>query len=117
MLPHFRVEKTILRQTDTLCEYRYAITNITDQDAYLDEYEVFSADTLEEMGLDGRDCMLFRTGRHKNDMPAAARFGLMDECMQDALGGMTESGDKEDAEPWNVESIWVAKLSNKYAGV
>ena len=31
-------------------------------------------------------------------MPSAARFGVMDACMQDALGGMTESGDRASGE-------------------
>jgi len=55
---------------------------------------VFSAASLEELGLNAQDCLVLRTGRHKNDMPSVARFGSMDGSMQDALGGMTESGDR-----------------------
>ena len=94
MLSQLRAEKRILRQTVHLCEYCFALTNESRQDMYLEEYEVFSASSLEALGLDAQDCVFLRTGRHKNDMPAAARFGTMDESMQDALGGMTESGDR-----------------------
>ena len=98
MLSHLRTEKKLLQQTENLCEYSYTITNTSDHEVYLHDFEVFSADTLEALGLDAQDCLFLRTGRHKNDMPSAARFGVMDECMQDALGSMTESGDRTDAQ-------------------
>lgn len=94
MLTQLQIEKNVLRQTENLCEYHYVITNPSSEDVYLEQQEVFCAASLEELGLNAQDCLLLRTGRHKNDMPSAARFGVMDECMQDALGGMTESGDR-----------------------
>ena len=94
MPKQLRIVKNILHESDALREYNYSITNLTDEDAYLDEHEMFCASSLEEMGLDETDCLLLRTGRHKNDMPSMARFGVMDACMQDALGGMTETGDR-----------------------
>ena len=87
-------EKKILRQTENLCEFQYVLTNPTDQEIYLHEFDVFHADSLDELGLDAGNCLFMRTGRHKNDMPSIARFGVMDACMQDAMGGMTESGDR-----------------------
>jgi len=87
-------EKKILRQTENLCEFQYVLTNPTDQEIYLDEFDVFSADSPEALGLEAGDCLFMRTGRHKNDMPSIARFGVIDACMQDAMGGMTESGDR-----------------------
>jgi len=98
MPAQLRIEKHVLREQENLCEYNYTITNNADQDVYLDEYEVFSASSLAELGLNEADCLLLRTGRHKNDMPSAARFGVMDACMEDALGGMTESGDRRRAQ-------------------
>jgi len=89
-----QIEKKILRQTENLCKFQYALTNPTDQAIYLDDFDVFCADSLEALGLDAGDCLLMRTGRHKNDMPSIARFGVIDACMQDAMGGMTESGDR-----------------------
>jgi len=94
MISQLQIEKKTLRETEHLCEYEYWITNPTDQEIYLNEQELFSADSLEELGLNAADCLFLRTGRHKNDMPSSARFGVMDACMQDALGGMTESGDR-----------------------
>jgi len=94
MMTPLQIEKKLLRQAENLCEYHYVITNLSNRDVCLDEQEVFRANSLKELGLDAQDCLLLRTGRHKNDMPSTARFGVMDECMQDALGGMTESGDR-----------------------
>ena len=94
MLPQIQIEKQILRKTDALCEYNFTLTNTAEHDVYVGDHTVFTADSLEALGLDANNCMLLRTGRHKNDMPAAARFGVMDESMQDALGSMTETGDR-----------------------
>jgi len=97
MHPQLNAEKHILRQSEDLCEFHFTITNTADHDVYIGDYTVFSAVSLDELGLDAQNCLLLRTGRHKNDMPSAARFGVMDESMQDALGGMTETGDRAGA--------------------
>ena len=94
MNPALKIEKKVLCENEHLCEYCYSISNVSEQEVFLEEKELFCVKSLEEMGLDAQNCLLLRTGRHKNDMPSVARFGVMDECMQDALGGMTESGDR-----------------------
>lgn len=78
------------------CEYQYEITNPGAEELWLGDIELFRAGSLEELGLDAADCRLFRSGRHKNDMPSVARFGQMDDCMRDAMGSPTESGDGAD---------------------
>ena len=90
------VTKQILKETDEICEIRYELENTTQDRIWLDEFEVFHADSLSELGVTEENCILFRSGRHKNDMPSVARFGRLDDCMKDALGGMTEAGERND---------------------
>ena len=75
-------------------EFRYVLHNPTDEPVWLEEFEVFRAASLAELGVDTAECRVFRSGRHKNDMPSVAMLGRMDDAMLDALGGMTESGDR-----------------------
>ena len=79
------IRKHILREEENLFEMNYTITNTSAEEVYLGEVEMYTAASLSELGL-GEDCLLLRTGRHKNDMPSVARFGAME--------GMTESGDR-----------------------
>ncbi len=55
---------------------------------------LYEQDNPENMGLDPSDCVMFRSGRHKNDMPSVFRLGQRSAAMEDAMGGMTETGDK-----------------------
>ncbi|MBQ8202156.1 MAG: alpha-galactosidase [Clostridia bacterium] len=75
-------------------EIRYVLHNPTDEPVWLEEFELFHADSLEALGVADAHCRVFRTGRHKNDMPSVAVLGRMDDAMLDALGSMTESGDR-----------------------
>lgn len=43
------------------------------------------------------ECMVYRQGRHKNDIPSVFCPGVMDERLEDAAGGMLETGDKDEA--------------------
>lgn len=89
MAKTLEIKKRILREEENLFEINYTITNTSAQEVYLSEVEAYAADSLGELGF-GEDCLLLRTGRHKNDMPSVARFGVMDTRMQDALGGEFE---------------------------
>lgn len=64
-------------------ELKYAVLWETDQEADLlvgqAPYEVY------------------RSGRHKNDMPGTFTLGVGDERLKDVLGAMSETGDKTDA--------------------
>ncbi|MBP3428346.1 MAG: alpha-galactosidase [Clostridia bacterium] len=80
-------------------EFRYELTNPTDKDVRLDRFELFRADSLKALGVRRESCRLYRSGRHKNDMPAVAVFGAMDDAMLDALGGMTEAGERSGDTP------------------
>ncbi|MDO4326843.1 MAG: alpha-galactosidase [bacterium] len=43
------------------------------------------------------ECLVYRQGRHKNDIPSVFCPGVKDERLQDAAGGMLETGDKNAA--------------------
>ncbi len=91
-----KAKKILVAKTDVREAYYYEIQNVSDKDIYLDNWTMLESDSLEELGLVGGTCKCLRSGRHKNDMPSVFTFGQMDEAMKDAMGGMTESGDKAD---------------------
>ena len=61
-------EKIVTASTENCEEYYYKIRNNTDSDIFLDKFVMFECDSLESLGLH-KDSRLFRSGRHKNDMP------------------------------------------------
>ena len=93
-----QAEKVIVQKNNTREEYYYTIKNTAEHDIFLDKFTMLEIGSLEELGLCMESCRCFRSGRHKNDMPSVFEFGKLDDSMKDAMGGMTESGDKEDAE-------------------
>lgn len=96
------IEKVIVQKSDLRQEYYYTIENPSDNDIFLDKFTMLEVASLEELGLRTENCKCFRTGRHKNDMPSIFEFGKLDESMKDAMGGMTESGDKTEGEALSV---------------
>lgn len=87
------IRKKILEQSQNREVFQYEITNDTDKDTWLDDVLMFRAESLSELGVSEEECMLFRSGRHKNDMPSVCKFGVMDESMMDTFSGMSETGD------------------------
>ena len=93
-----RVEKIVVQKTDVREEYYFTIHNDSDQDVFLDKFDMLEITSLEQLGLSDKECRCYRSGRHKNDMPSTFTFGQLDDSMKDAMGGMTESGDKAEAD-------------------
>ncbi|MBP3655386.1 MAG: alpha-galactosidase [Clostridia bacterium] len=93
-MKRLQTRKLTLTDTPSIQEFCYEIHNPTGEDVWLDEFELFHADSLAELGVEAEGCRLFRTGRHKNDMPSVAVLGRMDDAMRDALGSMSETGDR-----------------------
>lgn len=94
MYEQLHIQCKHLTHTPACQEFRYILHNQTDEPVWLEEFELFHTDSLESLGISADPCRIFRTGRHKNDMPSVAMLGRMDEALLDALGGMTESGDR-----------------------
>ena len=92
------VKEIILAESEGFKEFRYQIENKADVDVWLGDFQMYGADSLKELEVKEEGCKLFRSGRHKNDMPSVATLGNFDDCMKDAVGGMTETGDKSAAD-------------------
>lgn len=54
--------------------YQQVVTNNEDKDIFIKDILLYELNSLEEEGLDYKNCHLFRTGRHKNDMPSVCTF-------------------------------------------
>lgn len=78
-------------------EITLLITNCSEQEILLKRATLWSADNTEQLQIDKAPFRVYRSGRHKNDMPGTFTLGVKDACMEDVLGAMTESGDKEAA--------------------
>ena len=98
MIEQLQITKKVLHEEKNICEYCYEIHNPTKESIYLDSFTVFEADSLEELGLSASECVLFRSGRHKNDIPSVMTLGRPDGAMQDALGSMSETGERGENE-------------------
>ena len=83
---------------DVRQERKVVIENISGKDVFLRYVVLWSADSVEELELGEGPYRVYRSGRHKNDMPGVFTLGKEDECLKDVLGAMTESGDKTDGE-------------------
>ena len=89
MREQLQITKKVLREEKDVCEFYYEIYNPSKENIYLDKLTMYEADSLEELGICASECMLFRSGRHKNDIPSVMTLGKPDGAMQDALGSMS----------------------------
>ena len=88
-------QKIIVKEDESCEEYYYKVSNNTSDDLWLDNVILYECQSLQELGLP-KDSKMFRSGRHKNDMPGIFTFGVMDGAMKDVMGAMAETGDKID---------------------
>ncbi len=72
------------------------IENCSGADLPLETAVLWSADK-EALDIGCGPFEVYRSGRHKNDMPGTFTTGVKDERMSDLLGAMSESGDKTEA--------------------
>lgn len=97
VLTGIKLAKELVSKSSSYEEYKYTLTNTSSEDIFIDEVCLFASDSLENLGFP-KDSRVFRSGRHKNDMPGVCTLGNMDEAMKDCLSGMTESGDKKSSD-------------------
>ena len=83
-----KVTKKVLKETDGILEFCFEIENTSEEEVWLKELELYHGDSLKELGVTEENCLFFRSGRHKNDMPSVAVFGRFDDCMKDAIGAI-----------------------------
>ncbi|MBQ4284120.1 MAG: alpha-galactosidase [Lachnospira sp.] len=80
-----------------VCEIKLNITNASDGDIFLRYVTLWQCEDIRTLGLGDAPYEVYRSGRHKNDMPGVYTWGAEDERLSDVAGGMTETGDKADA--------------------
>lgn len=97
VLTGIKLAKELVSKSSSYEEYKYTLSNTSSEDIFINEVCLFASDSLENLGLP-KDSKVFRSGRHKNDMPGVCTLGNMDEAMKDCLSGMTESGDKKSSD-------------------
>lgn len=73
------------------------IRNISSEKLFLKDVVMWQAEDLSQLKIGDGPVEVFRSGRHKNDMPGTFTLGVADERLQDVLGAMSETGDKTDA--------------------
>lgn len=78
-------------------EIALAIENRSGQDIYLNYVTLWEAHKEADLVIGEGPFEVYRSGRHKNDMPGTFTLGEMNARMTDVLGAMSESGDKTDS--------------------
>ena len=79
-------------------EIGLTLKNTSDGDIFLKYAVLWEAGQEADLAVGEGPYEIYRSGRHKNDMPGTFRTGVDDERLRDVLGAMTESGDKQDAD-------------------
>ncbi|MBQ8597245.1 MAG: alpha-galactosidase [Lachnospiraceae bacterium] len=73
------------------------IRNTSPRQVFLKYVTLWQADDERELHVGDGPIHVYRSGRHKNDMPGTFTLGVADERMKDVLGAMSETGDKTEA--------------------
>ena len=87
----------ILGEREKEQEIFLRIENGSCQDVFLKYAILWEESDTADLCVGEAPFEVYRSGRHKNDMPGTFTMGVFDERMKDVLGAMTESGDKTDA--------------------
>ena len=76
---------------ETFLEYHAEVKNLSDREIVLEKVILFHAESFSAYGIEP-DYDIFRSGRHKNDMPGVFTTGVKDERLKDLLGGSCHQG-------------------------
>ncbi|MCQ2787084.1 MAG: alpha-galactosidase [Bacilli bacterium] len=68
------------------------ITNNLKKDKYISDVLLYEANNLKKLKVGNNSIKVFRSARHKNDMPTIFTFGKFNDAMKDALTKISESG-------------------------
>lgn len=90
-------EKRVLLDKADEQEYFLEIENCSGAELFLKHAILWEASGQEELHVGAGPLEVYRSGRHKNDMPGTFTMGNCDERMKAVLGAMTETGDKTEA--------------------
>ena len=92
---------SIYRETEysgpDAAEYRAVIRNESDVPVFLRAAVLLDTQDLTALGLGGGPYRVFRSGRHKNDMPGVFQTGCPDQRLADVASVMAEQGGSMEA--------------------
>ena len=88
LLSTLKIEK----EEETVLEYHAEVTNRSDHPVRLERVCLLKLTDLVPLGLESGPYTVFRSGRHKNDMPGTFETGCPDERLEDVSAVMAETG-------------------------
>ena len=94
---NIKVLPKVVQKSENQWELSLIIENCSGKELFLKHAILWEEASKESLHIGEQPYTVFRSGRHKNDMPGTFTLGVKDERMQDVLGAMTESGDKAEA--------------------
>ena len=87
-----KITPVVESRGESFIEYHAEITNVSGREIFLEKAELFQAFSLSDYGLEP-PYDIFRSGRHKNDLPGVFTTGCRDERLADVAAVMAESGE------------------------
>ena len=87
-----KITSVVESRGESFIEYHAEITNVSGREIFLEKAELFQAFSLSDYGLEP-PYDIFRSGRHKNDLPGVFTTGCRDERLADVAAVMAESGE------------------------
>lgn len=91
------IEQVISKENEYRQDIMLSLRNTSDRQVFLKYVTLWQAAEEEELCIGDGPFEVYRSGRHKNDMPGTFTLGMPDERMKDVLGAMSETGDKTEA--------------------
>ncbi len=68
------------------------ITNNLKKDKYISDVLLYEVNSLKELRINDKNVKVFRSARHKNDMPTVFTIGKFDDALKDAVTKISETG-------------------------
>ncbi|MBR4455601.1 MAG: alpha-galactosidase, partial [Solobacterium sp.] len=88
-----RVRMVTEQRSEEVLEYHAEVTNCSDSEVFLESVRLWESESLQEAGIGGKPFEIFRSGRHKNDLPGVFTAGCPDERLKDVTSAVLESGE------------------------
>lgn len=93
-----RMTPSIKKLSEDELEIALQIENCSEREIFLKSAVLWEALNEKDLCVGEAPYEVYRSGRHKNDMPGTFTIGKNDARIKDVLGAMSESGDKKDAD-------------------
>ena len=90
---HLEVRLCMEQNERDAVEYHAEVVNVSDHPVWLESVTLADLRDLTVLGLQPGPYRIFRSGRHKNDLPGVFETGCLDERLRDVSSVMAEAGD------------------------